>query len=105
MISVYNQNSKKVFRPPYGKIGFSQYFAIKKDYQVVMWSLLIADFDDQLNRKSCLKLAIDKTRNGDIIVFHDNEQSAENLNYVLPRYLDYCLDNGFEFGLIPQCQN
>ena len=105
MISIYNQNPKKVFRPPYGKISFSQYVAIIKHYQVVMWSLMIADFDDRINRESCLKLALEKTRNGDIIVFHDNEQSAEKLNYVLPRYLDYCLDNGYEFGLISECQS
>jgi len=103
MIPTYHQNAKKVFRPPYGKMTLAQYGAIKKDYQVVMWSLMVGDFDDQLNQECCLKLAIEKTRSGDIIVFHDNERSAEKLKFVLPRYLDYCLDNGYDFGLIPAC--
>lgn len=83
-----------LFRPPYGRF--------KKDDQCVLWSLMAGDFDKNLSKEKCLKVLKTKTRSGYIIVFHDNQKSFEKLKWVLPRYLEYCVEKGLRFGLIDE---
>lgn len=80
------------FRPPYGWF--------KKNDKVVLWSLMAGDFDQKLSKEKCLKILKSKTKSGDIVVFHDNEKSFDKLKWVLPRYLKFCIQQGFRFGLI-----
>ncbi|WP_422359311.1 polysaccharide deacetylase family protein [Reichenbachiella sp.] len=87
-------DGSSLFRPPYGRF--------KKGDGVVLWSLMAGDFDKTLSNEKCLKVLKSKTKSGDIIVFHDNEKSINKLKWVLPRYLQYCVDQGFKFGLIDQ---
>ena len=91
----------KFFRPPYGKIKFSQANQILKTHQVVMWSRLTADFDKSITKEQCLKNAIGKPfKNGEIILFHDSEKAQERMLYALPRFLETALEQKFEFGLL-----
>jgi peptidoglycan/xylan/chitin deacetylase (PgdA/CDA1 family) len=79
----------KLFRPPYGKLTFRQYMSlIQKDYHVVMWSLLCGDFEPGLDKKRCLKKLCQNVRSGDIVVFHDQQKSWKNLEYILPGFLE-----------------
>lgn len=86
-----------LFRPPYGRIRFSQLNAIKKyrDMKVVMWSLLSGDFDTKISPEKCAANVIGRIKNGDIIVFHDSIKAKENLTYTLPLVLAYLKDNGY----------
>lgn len=81
-----------IFRPPYGRFH--------KGDQTMLWSLMAGDFDSKLTKEKCLKKLQKNTRSGDIIVFHDNLKSLDKLKWVLPKYLQSCLDQGFRFGLI-----
>lgn len=81
------------FRPPYGHF--------RRGTSVVMWTLMSRDFDPGLSKETCLSALIAKTQSGDVVVFHDNEKSFGKLQWVLPRYLKYCQDVGFEFDVIP----
>lgn len=88
------------FRPPYGKLSWRQYSNLKRKLKIVMWTIMAGDFDSNLSKEKCLSRLKKNTKSGDIIVFHDNEKSWKTLSYVLPRFLDFCIQSGFEFGLI-----
>jgi len=89
--------NSKLFRPPYGRIKKSQIKHLEKDYKIVMWSVLTWDFLKNLDQPYALKTIVKTTRRGDIIVFHDSIKSEKNLKYLLPQYLKYFSEKGFEF--------
>jgi len=91
----------KLFRPPYGRFSISQYFLLRKEYRFVLWSVLTWDFDRHTTPEQCLSYAVDNTKPGSIVVFHDSVKSATNVRYALPRYLGHLLREGYEFHLIP----
>ena len=94
------QNSK-LFRPPYGKLRFSQSRKIReKGYKIIMWDVLSADFDTSISKKKCLENVIRNTKNGSVIVFHDSEKATKNLQFVLPQVLEYYTYKGFAFNRI-----
>lgn len=85
-----NLISSNLFRPPYGKITFSQIDKLKTDFKIVMWSVLSADFDDAVTPQQCLKNSTEQIKSGSIIVFHDSEKAKKNMLYALPRFLEHC---------------
>jgi len=88
----------KLFRPPYGKIKFSQTKQLKKlGYTIVMWDVLSADFDTSITNKQCLQNVLDNTEKGSIVVFHDSIKAEEKLRYTLPKTLKYFGDLGYSF--------
>lgn len=89
-----------LFRPPYGKIRPRQILQLSPSNQIIMWSVLTYDFDTRIDGNQCLQNAIDHIYNGAIVVFHDNIKAAERVLYALPKFLDYCLKNGYKFRLI-----
>ncbi|MBX2840607.1 MAG: polysaccharide deacetylase family protein [Flammeovirgaceae bacterium] len=90
----------KLFRPPYGRISRSQIKQIQHDYEIIMWDVLSGDFSQKLDKKKCLEKSIKFTQPGSIIVFHDNLKAKKNLDYVLPRYLEYFAKQGFTFKIL-----
>lgn len=93
-IQAVSGQGKLLFRAPYGHFRGGK--------PSVMWSLMSGDFDSGLTKEKCLSRLVDFTRSGDVVVFHDNEKSHEKLKWVLPKYLQYCVDQGFQFALLPQ---
>ena len=87
--------SSDLFRPPYGRIRFSQLQKLDKKMKVVMWSLLSGDFDVTITPEKCLNNVISNIKNGDIIVFHDSIKAKKNLMYALPLVLKFLRDNGY----------
>jgi peptidoglycan/xylan/chitin deacetylase (PgdA/CDA1 family) len=86
----------KLFRPPYGKIGLKAYFKIKKQgYKIVMWDVLSADFDPEINAEQCLANVLNNIESGSIVVFHDSQKCFANLQYVLPKTLAFLKENEF----------
>ncbi|RPD95856.1 polysaccharide deacetylase family protein [Aureibaculum marinum] len=95
------QQLTKLFRPPYGKIKRSQTKSlIKKNYKIVMWSVLSWDFDKSINSETCLNNVIKNTQSGDIVVFHDNEKAFDKLKVVLPKTLEHFSKKGYVFKKI-----
>ena len=87
----------KLFRPPYGKIKPSQAKALRdKGYQVIMWDVLSADFDQQISPEQCLENVLRNVGSGSIIVFHDSVKAFENLKYVLPKTLSFLAQNKYK---------
>ncbi|MCX6183192.1 MAG: polysaccharide deacetylase family protein, partial [Bacteroidetes bacterium] len=77
----------ELFRPPYGKIKTTQIKRLKKDYQIVMWTVISADFDQNIMPEECLNIVMQNADYGNIIVFHDSEKAETNMRYALTRVL------------------
>lgn len=90
----------KLFRPPYGKMRYRQYLELKKIYTIVLWDVLSHDFRPELSVNQITDLVINKSRNGSIIVFHDNLKFADNMLKGLKYCLDYFSSNGFKMKAI-----
>jgi len=92
-----------LFRPPYGRITRSQTKALNaQGHQIIMWSVLSADFDPKVAPDTCYTNVVNNTKGGDIIVFHDSVKAAKNLRITLPKVLTYLNDKGFQFDAISQ---
>jgi len=90
----------KLFRPPYGRIKKSQYNAILQNYKVVFWDVLSYDYDNFTSPIKCLENSIKYTRNGSIIVFHDNIKAEANLKFALPNYIEHFLKLNYTFATL-----
>jgi len=87
----------KLFRPPYGKIKFSQSRILRKmSYRIIMWDVLSADFDTTISPEKCLENVIKNIRSGSIIIFHDSIKASKNLEYALPKTLVFLKENGYK---------
>jgi peptidoglycan-N-acetylglucosamine deacetylase len=85
------------FRPPYGKITPSQIQTLKKEYTIVMWSVLSYDFDGETSPEQCIDYVLQNARDGAIIVFHDSMKAAPNLLAALPVVLEHYSKEGYTF--------
>jgi peptidoglycan-N-acetylglucosamine deacetylase len=88
-----------LFRPPYGRIRFSQIKQLRQ-YRIIMWSVLSGDFDTDISPEKCLRNVLQHARSGDIVVFHDSEKAFERLKVALPGVLQYFSEKGFVFKAI-----
>ena len=89
--------SSKLFRPPYGRISSSQIRKLKKDYSLIMWTVLTYDFDKSISKEKCYSNSISSSKNGSIVVFHDSIKASINLKYALPKFLEYFSNQGYTF--------
>jgi len=101
-LSEVEQCSKLVksnlFRPPHGQINRKIARQLRKDYRIIMWSALSGDYDKNLSGDQCLANAKKYTRPGSVIVFHDSLKARERMEYALPLYIEYCLEQGYTIG-------
>ena len=92
-----------LFRPPYGKIKRKQIKKVQKlGYKIVMWNVLPVDWDKKVSVTQCLQNAVYYTKPGSIVVFHDSEKAARNMQYALPRVLQEFTNEGYKFKRIPE---
>ncbi|CDF77923.1 polysaccharide deacetylase (CE4) [Formosa agariphila KMM 3901] len=92
----------KLFRPPYGKIKNKQAKILTQlGYKIVMWSIISFDWEHNLSGEDCLKNVIKHTEDGHIIVFHDSIKASKNMQYVLPKVLEYFSAKGYNFNVLP----
>ena len=91
----------KLFRPPYGKIKFSQAKILRQlGYKIVMWDVISVDYDKNISPKKCLKNVTKNTTSGSVIVFHDSIKAFDNLKFALPEAIRYLKNKGFVFDRI-----
>jgi peptidoglycan-N-acetylglucosamine deacetylase len=96
-IIVRHHAHSNLFRPPYGRITSAQVQKLRNEYQIILWDVLTNDYDASLSTEKCLRKAIQSTKNGSIVVFHDSLKASKNLQFVLTRYLDHFAELGFSF--------
>ena len=91
----------KIFRPPYGKIKPSQSKILRKmGYRIIMWDVLSVDYDKNVSPERCLENIIKNTVSGSVIACHDSLKAFKNLEYALPRAIEYLKEKGFSFERI-----
>lgn len=91
-----------IFRPPYGRITSFQAKHIgaamnMKEFKIIMWDVISADFDENISNDDCLQNVILNTKPGSIIVFHDSEKAFGKLKYALPNVLKFFGQKGYDF--------
>ena len=102
---ISNQNLQSsitnLFRPPYGQIKPKQGRKLMAmGYRIVMWDVLSFDWDKTVSNQECLERVISKSKNGSIIVFHDSVKASNNMQFALPKVLEYYSRKGFSFKAI-----
>ena len=67
-----------------------------------MWGVLSWDFDEKIEAEECVLNVTRNAKKGSIIVFHENEKAKKNLQYTLPKILEYYSKLGYTFEAIPE---
>src|SRR5690606_38218518 len=101
--SINNQQPtvNNLFRPPYGQITPKQgRELIELGYKIIMWDVISFDWDKTISEETCLNNVIKKSTNGSIIVFHDSVKASKNMQYALPKTLEYFSGKGYVFKTI-----
>jgi peptidoglycan/xylan/chitin deacetylase (PgdA/CDA1 family) len=90
-----------LFRPPYGRIRFSQIKALRLQaalpQQIIMWDVLSGDFDTTITGEKCAQHVIQYAGPGSIIVFHDSTKAMDRLRVALPKVLAHFSSLGYQF--------
>jgi peptidoglycan/xylan/chitin deacetylase (PgdA/CDA1 family) len=89
-------SGSKLFRPPYGRITPRQMNLLRKDYRLVMWSILSMDFDRNLSVEECFNNVVRNVQQGAIILLHDSEKAQKNVLQMLPELLQWMERNGYK---------
>ena len=87
----------KLFRPPYGRLRGWARQILKTRFRIILWDILSMDYDRSLDPRQVVRNVIGHIKPGSIVVFHDNLKARENLEYALPRILDYYSKRGYSF--------
>ena len=96
----WNNNSKKLFRPPHGRIKRSQASVLLPEYDIIMWDVLTADYDAAISPAKVLAKTLQYTENGSIVLFHDSIKANKSMSFALPRVLEYFSEREFRFQSI-----
>jgi len=83
-----------LFRPPYGKMTWTQYQALKQKYRVVMWTHLSYDFDASMPEEKFYKRLFKQFQSGDIVVLHDNLKYFDKSLKMLKEILEWTKKEG-----------
>jgi peptidoglycan-N-acetylglucosamine deacetylase len=93
--------SSNLFRPPYGRISFSQIKALRSDpslpQEIIMWDVLSGDFDTTISGDQCAQNVIQHAGPGSIVVFHDSAKAMDRLRIALPEVLAHFSKLGYQF--------
>lgn len=90
--------SDKYFRPPYGHLSFRQYRKLSRTYRIILWDLMVYDFDPGLAAEESLAILNSRLRPGSVIVLHDSPQSS--CTVWLESFITGSSAKGFRFELL-----
>lgn len=91
-----------LFRPPHGHIRFPQLTWLRKKYKIIMWDVVTRDYSRFVDSETVFRNVKKYTRNGSIIVFHDSIKAGDRMKEALPRSIEWLLEQGYTFELIPE---
>jgi peptidoglycan/xylan/chitin deacetylase (PgdA/CDA1 family) len=95
--------NSKSFRPPYGRVKRAQAdMLLQNGWSIYMWDVLSGDFDTAITPEKCLDNVLRNIEPGSIVVFHDSEKAWPRMNFVLPKVLEYCKEQGWELKSLPK---
>ncbi len=90
-----------LFRPPYGRMTGKQARSIRKmGMKIIMWTILSADYDQDISPADVSKRVTENIQNGSIVVFHDSEKAELNMMFALTELLKKGSQKGFKFSVL-----
>ena len=89
-----------LFRPPYGKMKWSQYKELKKKFKIVLWDVIPEDYLKSMTVNKLVKNVVNNVKSGSIIVLHDSQKCAEVMLGALPVILEKLAIQGYQFKAI-----
>lgn len=92
--------NSNLFRPPHGRIKYSQIRALQQKYKIITWTVISYDWDKSITSDDCFNNIIKNADSGSIIVFHDSEKAINNMLPALEKVLKYYKSKGFTFERI-----
>ena len=96
-----NSEFVNLFRPPYGQITPKQGKKLTElGYKIIMWDVLSFDWEQKVSAETCFKNIISKATKGSVIVFHDSIKASKNMQFTLPKVLEYYSREGYTFNSI-----
>lgn len=90
----------KLFRPPHGIMRKWVYRYMMTEYDIVFYDLVTRDYSRRQSGAQVLNNVRRYVRNGSIIVFHDSLRSKDNLEFALPRAIEWLLSEGYQFKVL-----
>ncbi len=91
----------KLFRPPHGRMKASQKREIlTQGYTICLWDVLTHDYNPNFSVDHMLSVVKRYVRNGSIITCHDSLKSRDRVLKLLPRMIEFLLDQGYEFATL-----
>jgi peptidoglycan/xylan/chitin deacetylase (PgdA/CDA1 family) len=91
----------KLFRPPYGQLGFRSFIKLRKRYSIVFWDVLSEDYNPDCSPEQVIENVMRYTRPGSLIVFHDSLKAFPRLKIALPEVIVRLKSKGYNFGVLP----
>jgi peptidoglycan/xylan/chitin deacetylase (PgdA/CDA1 family) len=96
IFSASDLTSDKFFRPPYGRLTIKQYKHLRKSFRIILWDIMLYDFDGSLDPSESFKILKNKLRPGSLIVLHDTKDFSLEIT---GRLLDYAASKGYRYVL------
>ena len=90
--------NNKLYRPPYGKITKAQITLLKEKYKIILWDVLSWDFQQNTSQERVQGNILKNTKEGSIIVLHNNQKSHKNLFPILEDTIQKLKEKGFSFS-------
>ena len=90
----------KAYRPPYGRMTYSQYHSLNKKYKIILWDVMPGDFDQKVDHQNLLKNLITHTKAGSIIVLHDDPYSVDKFALIVEAYAEEMSRNNLKMESI-----
>lgn len=86
----------KLFRPPHGRMRFSQKKALLAEgFSIYLWDVLTHDYNPRYSVEKMLSVVKRYTRNGSIIIMHDSIKSRDRMLEALPLIIDWLQQEGY----------
>lgn len=102
----YVQNSQtesietNLFRPPFGRLKFSQYRSIIQSQRIIMWDIMPGDFLENVNGQQCFNIINKHVKGGSIIALHDNLSNIKKFEFMIPALCEMAKKRGFSFAAL-----
>ena len=90
--------NNKLYSPPYGKITKAQITLLKEKYKIILWDVLSWDFQQNTSPERVQGNILKNTKEGSIIVLHNNQKSHKNLFHILEDTIQKLKEKGFSFS-------
>ena len=87
----------RYFRPPYGYFDYTTMNVLRElDLTCVLWNIDSMDYSI-LSEQEIANRIVKKSKNGTILLCHDNNLTSQKVEKYLPPFLDIMLTKGFNF--------